>query len=277
MTLSTVSANLISLILEKALGATMSKVETSRQTIEQETRSLGFRPLYAQVKHQLLERLINKIWVPGDALPSEQQLAVELGVSQGTVRKALDELTDENIVVRRQGRGTFVAEHTQERALFQYFMLSPDQGKKDGNHFPQSELLSLDSGSATHRERATLDLAANDQVWRLERNRFLQDAPLIAEKIVVPKRLFDGLDKIKPLPNNVYALFDQTFGQSIIRAEEKLKAVAADEATAKRLGCATGTPLLRIDRIAFALSGRPVEWRVSFCLTDNFHYVSNLK
>jgi len=255
----------------------MSKVETSRKTLEQNAKSLGFRPLYAQVKHKLLERLINKLWMPGDALPSEQQLAVELGVSQGTVRKALDELTDENIVVRRQGRGTFVAEHTQERALFQYFMLSPDEGKKDDNHFPQSQLLSLDSGSATHRERAALDLAANDQVWRLERNRSLQDAPLIAEKIVLPKLLFDGLDEIKPLPNNVYALFDQTFGQSIVRAEEKLKAVAAEEAYAKRLGCATGTPLLRIDRIAFALSGRPVEWRVYYCLTDNFHYVSNLK
>lgn len=255
----------------------MSKVETSQQTIEHDAKSLGFRPLYAQVKHQLLERLINKIWMPGDALPSEQQLAQELGVSQGTVRKALDELTAENIVVRRQGRGTFVAEHTQERALFQYFMLSPDEGKKDDNHFPLSQLLSIDSGSATHRERAALDLAANEQVWRLERNRSLQGSPLIAEKIVLPKQLFEGLDEIKPLPNNLYASFDQSFGQSIVRAEEKLKAVAAEESHAKRLGCAAGTPLLRIDRIAYAISGRPAEWRISYCLTDNFHYVANLK
>lgn len=255
----------------------MNKAEQTRPAAEQSSRTLGFKPLYAQVKSQLLQRLIDKIWMPGEALPSEQQLANELGVSQGTVRKALDELTDENIVVRRQGRGTFVAEHTQERALFQYFMLSPDEGAKGEDHFPQSQVLSLTSGSATHRERATLDLAANDHVWRIERNRTLDGNPLIAEKIVVPKSLFAELDTIDPLPNNVYALFDQNFGQSIVRAEEKLKAVGVEDAIAKRLGCSAGTPVLRIDRIAHALSGIPVEWRVSYCLTDNFHYVSSLK
>lgn len=255
----------------------MAKADHNRQNSEQNPRSLGFRPLYVQVKNQLLQRLIDKIWMPGDVLPSEQQLAGELGVSQGTVRKALDELTDENIVVRRQGRGTFVAEHTEERALFQYFMLSPDEGKKDENHFPQSQLLSLESGPATHRERAALDLPANEQVWRLERNRSFQGAPLIAEKIVLPRPLFEGLDMIRPLPNNVYGLFDQKFGQSIVRAEEKLKAVAVEESHAKRLDCAAGTPVLRVDRIAYALSGRPVEWRISYCLTTNFHYMSNLK
>ncbi|MEP4432420.1 MAG: GntR family transcriptional regulator, partial [Hyphomicrobiales bacterium] len=235
------------------------------------------KPLYAQVKSQLLQRLIDKIWIPGEALPSEQQLANELGVSQGTVRKALDELTDENIVVRRQGRGTFVAEHTQERALFQYFMLSPDEGAKGEDHFPQSQVLDLTGGSGTHRERAALNLAANDHVWRLERNRSVNGSPLIAEKIVVPKALFERLDTIKPLPNNVYALFDQSFGQSIVRAEERLKAVGANEAVAKRLGCTPETPVLKIDRIAYAMSGKPVEWRVSHCMTDNFHYVSSLK
>lgn len=255
----------------------MSKAVQNRPTSDQTSRSLGFKPLYAQVKNQLLQRLIDKTWAPGEALPSEQQLAGELGVSQGTVRKALDELTDENIVIRRQGRGTFVAEHTQERALFQYFMLSPDEGAKGDDHFPQSQVLNLTSGSATHRERLALDLAANDQVWRLERNRSVNGSPLIAEKIVIPKALFEKLDEIDPLPNNVYALFDQNFSQSIVRAEEKLKAVGAEEALAKRLGCAPQTPVLKIDRIAYALSGRPVEWRVSYCLTDNFHYVSSLK
>lgn len=240
-------------------------------------RGVGFQPLYAQVKAQIVQKLIDKVWLPGEMLPSEQQLAADLGVSQGTVRKALDVLTEENVVVRRQGRGTFVAEHTQERALFQYFMLSPDEGAKGDDHFPQSQMLALESGSATHRERAALTLGPNAQVWRLERNRSVDGKPLVAEKIILPRSLFEALEAHRPLPNNLYALYDDAFGQSIVRAEEKLKALLADETIAKRLGTEPGTPVLRIDRVAYALSGRAVEWRISFCLTDGFSYVSRLK
>src|SRR3546814_14076323 len=75
----------------------------------------GFKPLYQQVKDLLIGRLIGSYWKPGDLLPSEMQLAEELGVSQGTVRKALDEMTADNLLVRRQGRGTYVAEPDQEQ------------------------------------------------------------------------------------------------------------------------------------------------------------------
>ncbi len=90
--------------------------------------ALGFRPLYRQVKAIFVRRLVEGVWSPGTALPSEGQLASEIGVSQGTVRKALDELAAENLLVRRQGRGTFVAEHDERRILFQFFKLVPDDG-----------------------------------------------------------------------------------------------------------------------------------------------------
>src|SRR3546814_10554487 len=97
------------------------------------------RPLYAQVRTLLLQRLIEGIWKPGTALPSEMQLAQELGVSQGTVRKALDDLAAENLVVRRQGRGTFVAEHDTDRALFHFFHLVGEERSEEHT----SELQSL--------------------------------------------------------------------------------------------------------------------------------------
>src|SRR3546814_5348116 len=87
---------------------------------------LVFKPRYQQVKDRLIGRLIGSYWKPGDLLPSEMQLAEELGVSQGTVRKALDEMTADNLLVRRQGRGTYVAEHDQEHALFHFFKRSEE-------------------------------------------------------------------------------------------------------------------------------------------------------
>jgi GntR family transcriptional regulator len=91
---------------------------------------VGFRPLYRQVKDLLLRRLADGVWQPGQILPSEPEIAANLGVSQGTVRKALDEMTAENLLVRRQGRGTFVARHDEERILFRFFRLQSDTGER---------------------------------------------------------------------------------------------------------------------------------------------------
>src|SRR3954449_5070932 len=101
---------------------------------------IGFRPLYRQVRDTLVRRIADGVWRPGQLLPSEPELAVDLGVSQGTVRKALDEMAAENLVIRRQGRGTFVARHDDARILFQFFKLLPDSGEK---RFPESCVLSV--------------------------------------------------------------------------------------------------------------------------------------
>ena len=88
------------------------------------------QPLYRQAGEALMRRLVDGRWRPGEIIPPEHALAAELGVSQGTVRRALDELARINLVVRRQGKGTYVAEHTRERALFHFFHLVGDDGKR---------------------------------------------------------------------------------------------------------------------------------------------------
>ena len=242
--------------------------------MSQQSQAVGFRPLYQQVKQKLVENLIEGLWAPGAALPSEHQLAASLGVSPGTVRKALDEMAAENMVVRRQGRGTYVAEHDQDRVLFQYFMLTRDDGRRE---LPDSTLISMTRCVADAEERARLGLAARSSVWRIERCRTVEGRNIIAERIVISARLFPGLDRLEDIPNNVYQLFATQFGISIARAEERLKAVAASADEAKMLAIKAGTPLLEIDRTAYALDGKPVEWRISRCLTDDFHYLSNLR
>jgi GntR family transcriptional regulator len=233
---------------------------------------IGFLPLYRQVKDRLVQRLLSRDWPPGHLLPSEMELAAELGVSQGTVRKALDEMAAERLLVRRQGRGTFVAEHSEERILFQFFKLAADNGERV---FPESRVVSVASGDAEADDRRVLALADKAKVTRIRRVRSLGGRPVIAETITVPRSVFPGLEHGE-IPNNIYGLFADSFGVTVARAQEKLKAEALDAGNAAMLGVSQGTPALVIDRLAIALDGRPVEWRVSRCLTDGFHYLSDL-
>ncbi len=234
---------------------------------------LGFRPLYRQVKALLVRRLVDGAWAPGEGLPSEGQLAAEIGVSQGTVRKALDELAAENLVVRRQGRGTFVAEHDERRILFQFFKLVPDQGER---RFPDSTVLDVATGTADAAEQDALDLGTGDEVIRIRRLRAFDAAPLVVETLSLPRRLFPDLAG-SPIPNNLYSLFAARYGVTIAHARERLKAVALSQEDAGLLGVAAGSPALRVDRIALSLEGMPVERRISLCLTEEAHYLSDLR
>lgn len=235
--------------------------------------AFAYRPLYVQVRDQLVRRLIDGEWQPGQHIPSEIELAREVGVSQGTIRKALDAMTAENLLIRRQGRGTFVARPEESRILFQFFRLVPDDGKRS---FPDSAILDLQPGTATAPEADALALAPGDPVWRIERVRTLSGDPLLVETITLPAARLPGFGDLETIPNNVYGLYSERFGITIGRASEKLKAVAATPADATALGCAPGAPLLAITRIALDLENKPVELRVSRCLTQAVHYSSEL-
>ena len=239
----------------------------------QSRAALGFRPLYRQVKDVLVRRIADGVWAAGGALPSEPDIAADLGVSHGTVRKALDELAAENLVVRRQGKGTFVARHDEARILFQFFKLIPDTGER---RFPDSRILGVEVRDADAEAVRILALRKGAKVVALERVRSLADRICIVERIVLPKALFPGIEK-RELPNNLYELYRAEFGVTIARATERLKAVAATRREAKHLDVPLGAPLLAIDRTALAIDGAPVEWRVSVCRSDAFHYLSDLR
>jgi GntR family transcriptional regulator len=243
------------------------------RAVANERAALGFRPLYRQVKDVLVKRIAEGAWAEGGALPSEPDLAADLGVSHGTVRKALDELAAENLVVRRQGKGTYVARHDEERILFQFFKLVPDSG---GRRFPDSRILAVELRDADEDAARILNLRKGARVVAIERVRMLADKVCIFERIVLPKVLFPGIEK-RELPNNLYELYRAEFGVTIARATERLKAVAATRREVKHLDVTVGTPLLAVDRTAFAIDGAPVEWRVSLCRTDTVHYLSDLR
>jgi GntR family transcriptional regulator len=239
----------------------------------------GFHPLYEQVREGLLERLIDGSWAPGMLLPSEQKLALELNVSQGTVRKALDRMTADNLLVRRQGRGTYVAEPEDNRILFQFYRLTADKSPKGtaDRLFPQSSIIERTKSKASPAEQAALSIDGRAFVWRITRVRDLRGTPILGETLVLPASRFPALDRLAVIPNNVYELYSRSFGITVSRVEEKLKAVLANDDDLRLTGCKPGTPLLQIDRRAHALDGSVVEWRLSRCLTENMHYLSELK
>lgn len=236
--------------------------------------TVGFRPLYAQVKDRLIRRLVDGTWPPGMNLPSEFELADELKVSQGTVRKALDAMTAENLLVRRQGRGTFVAEPEESRILFQFFHLKPDDGE---GTFPQSTVLGWKEAPATAAESHALGIASSAPVWRIERIRSLKDEPVIVETITLPADRFPGFENLEAIPNNVYRLYSQRWRITVAQTEERLKAIPASSHDAAHLCCAPGEPLLLISRLARDLENRSVELRLSRCLTRDTHYAVRLR
>lgn len=242
---------------------------TSRDASSKMDSAPQYRPLYSQVYETLVRRIADGEWQPGQALPSEQALAMQLGVSQGTVRKALDALALDKVIDRRQGKGTYVAELTQERSLFRFFRLTRPDGQRA---VPTSGDETVKRRRIRAPEAKALDLPETAEIFEIVRTRFVDERPVAIERIVLPEAYFPGLDRHTPLPNALYALFQREYRINIVSANEKLRADVARKEDIRRLGVALGAPILQVERVALAVDGRRVEWRLSRCDTSTLSY-----
>jgi GntR family transcriptional regulator len=233
----------------------------------------GYRPLYRQVYDIIVRRVAQGTWRPGTCLPSEQSLAREMGVSQGTMRKVLDALTAENLLERRQGKGTFLAESTQERALFRFFRLARRGGKR---LTPERTDETAKVRVATGAERAKLDLARGARVVEIVRTRLIEKTPAIRELIILPAALFPGIEKRPALPNSLYSLYQSEYGINIVAAHEELSAQRATAQDQRLLEIPKGDPILVIERLAVSLQDRKVEWRLSRVRSGDLVYAVTL-
>jgi len=234
-----------------------------------------FSPLYQQIKALITQSLQSGEWKPGELIPSEVELAGRYKVSQGTVRKAIDELSADNLVVRRQGKGTFVASHNEARAHFRFLKLVPDEGLP---HQPDHQYLEVKRIRAPAEVARLLDLKSGDAVVYIKRLMAFGGAPTILEELWLPGQLFKGLtaERLAEYKGPMYGLFESEFGTRMIRATEKIRAVAADEAGADLLKVAPGTPLLCVDRVSFTYGDKAVELRRGLYLTAQHHYQNEL-
>jgi len=232
-------------------------------------------PLFRAVKRSLLRAIESAAVAPGDALPSETELAAGFGVSIGTLRRAVDDLVAEHILVRRQGRGTFVATHTSDRFLFQFFHVERSDGLREA---PAVEMVSFERTRLDEEAAAALALPAGESALQVENRLRLQGRAVVYDRLVVPAKLFRGLTekRWRERPSTIYHLYQSEFGISVARAHERVRAVGADRATVRVLGVALGQPVLQVRRVALGLGGQPVEWRVSTVVTAQHDYVNLL-
>jgi GntR family transcriptional regulator len=232
-------------------------------------------PLYRAVKRALLRSIEDGALAPGAVLPNETGLAAAFGVSIGTLRRAVDDLVAEHILVRRQGRGTFVATHNSDRFLFQFFHVERIDGLREA---PEVEMVGFERVRLDDEAAAALAVRPGDPAFQVENRLKLQGTPVVHDRLQIPAAHFRGLTerRWRERPSTIYHLYQSEFGITVVRAQERLRAVAADRASARALGIGVGQPVLQVRRTAIALGGRPVEYRVSTVVTTRHEYVNLL-
>jgi GntR family transcriptional regulator len=238
------------------------------------------KPLYTQVRDTLFERIKSGTLRPGAELGSEFQLAAELGVSQGTVRKALEQLRAEKLLIRRQGRGTFVAEQTPASVLFRFFNIYDDGGRQvipDSQHVQVSHDIAGVEGAERLRINPGDEVIQIHRVRTWRRHGYHHDRPFIVETILLPHAVFPGLGNSAPMPNTLYDLFQRHYGITVTHADEKITPTTASSWVAEQLGLNLGAPILAVDRTTFSLGNQIVEWRVSHCHLDGCAYRIQLR
>jgi len=232
-------------------------------------------PLYRAVKRELLAAIEAGSLPPGATLPSETALAAAWGVSIGTLRHAVDELVAEHLLVRRQGRGTFVATHSEDRFLFQFFHVERADGLSEA---PQVELIAFERGRADEESASALWLRPGEPLILVENRLRLQGRPVVHDALALPASLFKGLTerRLRERPGTLYQFYQSAFGITVVRAVERAAAVGAERRPAHVLGLAPGTPVMRVRRTALTFGERPVEYRVSTLHTAQHDYVHRL-
>ncbi len=238
----------------------------------------AFSPLYSQIKALILQSLQSGEWKPSESIPSEMDLASRYRVSQGTVRKAIDELAADHLVVRRQGKGTFVATHAEQQVQFRFLKLVPDIGTPGSEGPAQREIIDCRRTRATADVARALALRSGDAVLQARRVLSFAGVPTILEDIWLPAAPFKGLtaERLADYDGPMYALFETEFNMRMLRAEEKIRAELAVDGREMLLNVEPGTPLLSVERIAYTYQNLPMELRRGYYRTDSHHYHNTL-
>ena len=234
------------------------------------------QPLYKQIEREIMQCLARREWKPGDQLPTESELAARFGVAIFTVRAGIGELVDSGILTRKQGKGTFVARHERDRTRQVFARIFDNDNRKV---IPKIEAVTyFRKQLADDRTRDLLKIVApKSYVFHWEVVVETEERPICVRHITVPVGLFPTLNAriLRENRNNLYALYQDLCGISVVRLEDRVHAVRADAHCARLLRLNRGDPLLKIDRIAFTYNSVPVEVRTHVYDSSRFHYRSD--
>jgi GntR family transcriptional regulator len=234
-------------------------------------RTPGEQPLYEIVRAGILERLRTGQWTAGDKIPTEPQLAEEFGVGIGTIRRAVEELVAERLLIRRAGRGTIVAKFADEHAFDHYFSFVDTEGELLK---VTARLLRFGKERASSELAATLKLARGARLATADNLRLHDDVPVMLDRLWFPLDVFPTLEAemFKARRGSIYGFYQEHFGISVVRVVEDLGGATADEEVARALNIEVGAPVLRIERTAFTFKDQPVEFRVRFVDSSRCSY-----
>ena len=233
------------------------------------------KPLYEEVKKKITQSLIEGVWSPGEVIPSEIELANTYDVSQGTVRKAIDYLSAESILVRRQGKGTYVTTHNEENIQLRFLRLTSNFGLKEKL---DNQLISFSKEKASNKLAKILNINPASIIISITRILTFNEKPLILDVIKIPAQSFRGLTAkmVVEKKGSMYRMYEADFGVRMLRADEKIKAIIANSESTSLLNLKENSPLLSIERISYTYDNKPLEWRLGLCVTDNHFYRSEL-
>jgi GntR family transcriptional regulator len=236
--------------------------------------ALAREPLYLQVCELLMRQIAEGTWKPNTTLPNEMELARTMGVSSGTVRKALEKLEADRLVVRRQGRGTFVVDQAAPEAASRFDRLR----RGDGEPLVwAAKLLHRGRGEATLSEQRMLQIGPGERVARKQRLLSVSDQPFAVESACLAVGRLPGLEADR---NEVgdwsLAALAQQHGVHLARAYEEVRLVPAEGETAALLAVEVGVTLMLLDRIILSIEQAPIEWRSVACHVRDEYYLSEV-
>ncbi len=254
---------------EGVLSAFEETLLPSFQDIVGRLDEQGRAPLYQQLQRALREAINDKRLPPEEALPAERDLAEEFQVSRITVRKALDGLVTEGLLMRRQGAGTFVASRV-EKSFSKLSSFSEDMLSR--GRTPHSAWLNKSEGRVSPEESMTLGLSPGAVVYRFNRIRYADGAPMALEYSTIPGFCLPSVDAVE---DSLYAALERA-GNRPARALQRLRAVLFNSEQAELMRVADKAAGLLIERRGFLKDGRPVEFTQSFYRGDAYDFVAEL-
>lgn len=228
-------------------------------------------PLYQRLRDEIAMSVARNVWRPGEAIPTETELAATHKMAIGTVRRAVQALVEEGMLERQQGRGTFVRRPRFQSSLFRFLRF---HGRGGRHEIPESRILSRQSLSGPAEVTEALQLPARERVIRLQRLRLIGGRAVLAEEIWLPRARFAAflalkVEEIGPL---LYPIYEQTCGEIVARARETLTVETVDAKYGELLGLEPGMPVVLIERLAFGYDRKPIEWRRSRAPASTFRY-----
>lgn len=232
---------------------------------------------YGALAAAMRARIVAGEWPPGSAIPAEQTLAGEHGVALGTMRRALDLLAEQGLVERIHGRGTFVRQGLSGAPMLRFFRFG-EGGAAGGGAAPTSRIVSRDVLAATVDVARVLACGPGEQALRLKRLRSVAGQPALFEEIWLPLPLFATLadSDTAGWGDLLYPLFAERCGVYVHRAVDTITFASLAASPARALRLPAGHPAARVQRQAYDLAGRCIEWRSTLGDANAFHYTVSI-